>query len=71
MSRFVEQNAGGIEIIRVGPPKEEVSKEAWRSVAHLDEKTCDMCRDRNGQVFDGRHIQPPYHPNCRCRKEKV
>lgn len=40
----------------------------YRSVATLDERTCDICGDLDGKVFDtdsGAGL-PPYHPNCRC-----
>lgn len=48
-----------------------ISKSSWRSVATIDDKTCDKCKERNGKVYDGRHLKPPYHPNCRCKMEAV
>jgi len=49
-----------------------VKSAPWRSVATIDDKTCDKCKENNGKVFN---FEPEYksiwHPNCRCVKEKV
>lgn len=38
-------------------------------VAHIDLKTCQICREYNGKIFEMNEIplyEPPVHPNCRC-----
>lgn len=42
-----------------------------RWVAELDEKTCRVCRQRNGHIYEIDAVPPDPHPNCRCRRERV
>jgi SPP1 gp7 family putative phage head morphogenesis protein len=44
---------------------------AWQWSAILDEKTCPICRELDGQYFDPNdpvwdEIRPPAHIGCRC-----
>jgi len=45
----------------------------WDAI--LDEKTCPVCAEVNGQIFDAdtmtQEMLPPLHPNCRCNLEEV
>lgn len=47
----------------------EVLKIRWR--AELDDKTCTICKERNGQLYDIREIPPKPHFGCRCWYEAV
>ena len=35
-------------------------------VSQADEKVCDECETRNGQIFDIDNVPPPPHYGCRC-----
>lgn len=45
--------------------------EKYEIVVEEDEKTCEICRDRAGKIYDINDFSigdtaPPFHPNCRC-----
>lgn len=42
-----------------------------RWVATLDNKTCDVCRERNGVVYKIKEVPAKTHYGCRCRLEPV
>ena len=49
------------------PTQESVLWERW--TAHLDERTCETCRNNDGKILrigDRSVDRPPAHPNCRC-----
>ena len=46
-----------------------VDKVRW--VAEIDERTCDVCRSRNGVVYEISKVPKKTHYNCRCRLEPV
>ena len=41
-----------------------VEKVVW--VAELDHKTCGVCAEMDGEVFDINDVPPKQHYNCRC-----
>lgn len=41
----------------------------WRAV--MDEKTCEVCRNLDGQIVSASGPHPPAHPSCRCTLEPV
>lgn len=47
----------------------------WKHwVSQLDLKTCLTCKDNHGKIYEVNEIldeQPPVHPNCRCKIEKI
>ena len=59
-----------LQTLRRGELKREV-KVRW--VARRDEKTCPICSSLDGQTWNLDELdshgfmQPPIHPNCRCR----
>lgn len=46
-----------------------VDKVKW--IAELDSRTCDVCRDRNGKIYELSKVPRKTHYNCRCRLEPV
>lgn len=46
-----------------------VDKVRW--VAELDSRTCEVCRSRNGVVYDIAKVPKKTHYNCRCYLEPV
>lgn len=40
-------------------------------VAERDEKTCSICKKRDGRVYSIHLVPPDPHPNCRCQRERV
>lgn len=42
-----------------------------RWVAEQDEKTCSVCRRRDGKIYEINNVPSDPHPNCRCRRERV
>ena len=38
----------------------------FRHVTRQDEKVCETCGPRDGQIFSGASNGPPLHPRCRC-----
>lgn len=48
---------------------EKVKLVKW--IAEMDEKTCAVCRRRNGRIYKIHSVPPDPHPNCRCRRERV
>ena len=38
----------------------------WVWITAFDERTCDICANLDGQVFDLDAPRPPAHPLCRC-----
>lgn len=50
------------------PTQESQNYKNW--IAVLDLKSCLECRSRHGQIYRMKEIpdiEPPLHPNCRCR----
>jgi len=41
--------------------------DGWISVATGDERMCEYCGDKDGQVFGFDDEYPPYHNRCKCR----
>ena len=46
-----------------------VKKVQW--IAELDKRTCKVCRERNGKIYELAKIPPKTHYNCRCYLEPV
>ena len=42
-----------------------------RWVAEKDEKTCSICKGRDGRIYEIHSVPADPHPNCRCRRERV
>lgn len=40
-------------------------------VAERDEKTCSICKKRDGRIYSIHLVPPDPHPNCRCQRERV
>ena len=54
------------------PTQESRNDKNW--IAALDLKTCLECREYHGQIYrmdETPDIEPPLHPNCRCRIEPM
>ena len=55
------------------PPTQE-SRNYKNWIAALDLKTCLECREHHSQIYrmdETPDIEPPLHPNCRCRIEPM
>lgn len=55
------------------PPTQE-SRNYKNLIVALDLKTCLECREHHGQIYrmdETPDIEPPLHPNCRCRVEPM
>jgi SPP1 gp7 family putative phage head morphogenesis protein len=50
---------------------EDMGVERVRWVAELDSRTCNVCRSRNGVVYDIAKVPKKTHYNCRCYLEPV
>lgn len=46
-----------------------VDKVKW--IAELDSRTCKVCRERNGKIYELSKVPKKTHYNCRCRLEPV
>lgn len=46
-----------------------VEKVKW--IAELDSRTCKVCRERNGVIYELSKVPSKTHYNCRCRLEPV
>ena len=46
-----------------------VKKVKW--IAELDRRTCKICRDRNGAIYELSKVPQKTHYNCRCYLEPV
>ena len=46
-----------------------VDKVRW--IAELDSRTCEVCRDRNGVIYELSKVPKKTHYNCRCHLEPV
>ena len=44
---------------------------AVRWKAEKDNKTCTICKHRNGHIYDIEQVPPKPHLNCRCEYEEV
>lgn len=40
-------------------------------VAERDEKTCSICKKRDGRIYSIHLVPSDPHPNCRCQRERV
>lgn len=40
-------------------------------VSEKDERTCSVCRKRDGKIYEIDKVPKDPHPNCRCRRERV
>ena len=38
----------------------------FRYVCRLDERSCERCNSRHGEIFSNASKAPPSHPRCRC-----
>lgn len=45
--------------------------DAVRWKAKKDNKTCTICKHRNGHIYDIEQVPPKPHLNCRCEYEEV
>ena len=45
--------------------------DAVRWKAEKDNKTCTICKHRNGYIYDIEQVPPKPHLNCRCEYEEV
>ena len=45
--------------------------DAVRWKAEKDNKTCTICKHRNGHIYDIEQVPPKPHLNCRCEYEEV
>ena len=45
--------------------------DAVRLKAEKDNKTCTICKHRNGHIYDIEQVPPKPHLNCRCEYEEV
>lgn len=50
---------------------EDMGVDKVRWVAELDSRTCKVCRERNGNVYELSKVPKKTHYNCRCRLEPV
>ena len=42
-----------------------------RWVSEKDEKTCSVCRRRDGRIYEIHSVPSDPHPHCRCKRERV
>lgn len=49
----------------------DMGMDAVRWKAEKDNKTCTICKHRNGHIYDIEQIPPKPHLNCRCEYEEV
>lgn len=49
----------------------DIGIDAVRWKAEKDNKTCTICKHRNGHVYDIEQVPPKPHLNCRCEYEEV
>lgn len=50
---------------------EDMGVDKVRWVAELDNRTCKVCRERNGKVYELSKVPTKTHYNCRCYLEPV
>jgi hypothetical protein len=50
---------------------EDMGVEKVKWIAELDRRTCDVCRGRNGLIYELSKVPKKTHYNCRCRLEPV
>lgn len=58
---YAVRNAGYVSGLEAG------GADGWVSVAAGDERMCEECGDKNGQIYQFGDPLPPYHNHCRCR----
>ena len=63
----------GIEIVDGATLKayEDVGVKRVRWSATIDKRTCPVCRERDGTIYDIAKVPRKTHYNCRCRLEPV
>lgn len=49
----------------------DMGMDAVRWKAEKDNKTCTICKHRNGHIYDIEQVPPKPHLNCRCEYEEV
>lgn len=49
----------------------DIGIDAVRWKAEKDNKTCTICKHRNGHIYDIEQVPPKPHLNCRCEYEEV
>lgn len=50
---------------------EDMGVDKVRWIAELDSRTCQVCRDRNGVIYELSKVPKKTHYNCRCYLEPV
>jgi SPP1 gp7 family putative phage head morphogenesis protein len=50
---------------------QDMGIDAVRWKAEKDNKTCTICKHRNGHIYDIEQVPPKPHLNCRCEYEEV
>lgn len=50
---------------------EDMGVDKVRWIANLDKRTCQVCRERSGQVYELSKVPKKTHYNCRCYLEPV
>ncbi len=50
---------------------EDMGVEKVKWIAELDSRTCKVCRERNGKVYELSKVPQKTHYNCRCHLEPV
>jgi SPP1 gp7 family putative phage head morphogenesis protein len=63
----------GIEVVDKATLRayKDMGVEKVRWVAELDSRTCKVCRERNGVIYELSKVPSKTHYNCRCRLEPV
>lgn len=63
----------GIEVVDKATLQayEDMGVEKVKWVAHLDSRTCKVCRERNGVIYELSKVPTKTHYNCRCYLEPV
>ena len=50
---------------------EDMGVEKVKWIAELDSRTCEVCKERNGVIYELAKVPRKTHYNCRCRLEPV
>jgi len=44
----------------------KVGVKKWKWICSYDDRTCEACASRDGNIYKMGEMQPPAHPQCRC-----
>lgn len=63
----------GVDVVDQATVKayEDAGVEKVRWIAELDRRTCEICRKRNGKIYELSKVPKKTHYNCRCYLEPV